>query len=275
MLPVISEQGAAGDLQLKSLSLADLNVGDDSSVGSISLSGVKVDLQTGEGGELAFAPQLIAKFEQLAEQPASEPSVSKQATDDTTETQKNSSAFSLGQLSIDTVSVRDRDNNKRLLSFNNFSMQQLSIRDSMTGLGELKVSNFVLLPVISEQGQTTGDLQLNALSVVGSYFGDDSHIGTLNLSGVYVGLDTAANGQLVFSPELLGRIIPAGNDSAPESKQQETSFSIDQLVVNDTLIRDKGNQRNLLLVNQVDLSGLSTKGAVSYTHLTLPTIYSV
>lgn len=257
LLPVISEQGASGDLQLNSLSLSNLNVGDDSSIGSISLSGVKVDLQAGEEGDLAFAPQLIAKFEQLAEQPAS---VSKQATDDTTETQKNSSAFSLGQLSIDTASVRDRDNNKRLLSFNNFSMQQLSIRDSMAGLGELKVSNFVLLPVISEQGQTTGDLQLNALSVVGSSFGDDSHIGTLNLSGVYVGLDTAANGQLVFSPELLGRIIPAGNDSSPESKQQETSFSIDQLVVNDTLIRDKDNQRNLLLINQVDLSGLSTKG---------------
>lgn len=257
LLPVISEQGVVGDLQLNSLSLADLKVGDDSSIGSISLSGVKVDLQAGEEGELAFAPQLIAKFEQLAEQPAS---VSKQATDDTTDIQKNSSAFSLGRLSIDTAFVRDRDNNQRLLSFNNFSMQQLSIRDSMTGLGELKVSNFVLLPVISEQGQTTGDLQLNALSVVGSSFGDDSHIGTLNLSGVYVGLDTAANGQLVFSPELLGRIIPAGNDSAPEKKQQETSFSIDQLVVNDTLIRDKDNQRNLLLINQVDLSGLSTKG---------------
>lgn len=260
LLPVISEKGIGGDLQLNSLSLSDLNVGDDSSIGSISLSAVKVDLQAGEEGELAFAPQLIAKFEQLAEQPASEPSVSKQATDDTTETQKNSSAFSLGRLSIDRASVRDRDNNQRLLSFNNFSMQQLSIRESMTGLGELKVSNFVLLPVLSEQGQTTGDLQLNALSIVGSSFGDDSHIGTLDLSGIHVGLDTAANGQLVFAPELLGRIIPAGNDSAPESKQQETSFSIDQLVVNDTLIKDKDNQRNLLLINQVDLSGLSTKG---------------
>lgn len=266
LLPVISEQGATdnfqltGDLQLKSLSLSDLNVGDDSSIGSISLSGVKVDLQAGEDGELAFAPQLIAKLEQLSEPPVSEPSAPEQATDGTTETQKNSSAFSLGRLSIDTASVRDRDNNQRLLSFNNFSMQQLSIRDSITGLGELKVSNFVLLPVISEQGQTTGDLQLNALSVVGSSFGDDSHIGTLDLSGIHVGLDTAANGQLVFAPELLERIIPASNDSVPESKQQETSFSIDQLVVNDTLIRDKDNQRNLLLINQVDLSGLSTKG---------------
>ena len=260
LLPVISEQGATGDLQLNSLSLSDLNVGDDSSIGSISLSGVKVDLQAGEEGELAFSPQLIGKFEQLAEQPASEPSVSKQATDDTTETQKNSSAFSLGQLSIDTASVRDRDNNQRLLSFNNFSMQQLSIRDSVTGLGELKVSNFVLLPVISEQGKTTGDLQLSALSVVGSSFGDDSHIGTLDLSGIHVGLDTAANGQLAFAPELLERIIPTGNDSVSENKQQETSFSIDQLIVNDTLIRDKDNQRNLLLINQVDLSGLSAKG---------------
>lgn len=246
----VDDEITAGDLKFSTLSVTDLDVGGDNSIGNIALSGLNIDLNLEGKGEAVFSPRLMTRIEQLV--PPSD--------ENTDEEPKNKSAFSLGQLVVDRSAIRDGGNNQQLLSFNNLNLQKLSIRDSKVVLSKVNVSDVALLPVISEQGQTTGDLQLNALSIVGSSFGDDSHIGTLNLSGVYVGLDTAANGQLVFSPELLGRIIPTGNDSAPGSKQQETSFSIEQLVVNDTLIRDKDNQRNLLLINQVDLSGLSTKG---------------
>lgn len=246
----VDDEITAGDLKFSTLSVTDLDVGGDNSIGNIALSGLNIDLNLEGKGEAVFSPRLMTRIEQLV--PPSD--------ENTDEEPKNKSAFSLGQLVVDRAAIRDGGNNQQLLSFNNLNLQKLSIRDSKVVLSKVNVSDVALLPVISEQGQTTGDLQLNALSIVGSSFGDDSHIGTLNLSGVYVGLDTAANGQLVFSPELLGRIIPTGNDSAPGSKQQETSFSIEQLVVNDTLIRDKDNQRNLLLINQVDLSGLSTKG---------------
>lgn len=246
----VDDEITAGDLQFSTLLVSDLDVGSDNSIGNISLSGLNVDLNLNGDGEAIFSPRLMARIEQLI--PPSDESIDEES--------KNNGAFSLGQLAVDKVSVRDGGNNQQLLSFNNFNMKKLSIRDSKIELSKAKVSDFVLLPVISEQGQITGDLQLSALSLVNSSFGDDSHIGALNLSGLHVGLDTAANGQLVFSPELLGRIIPTGNNSAPENKQLETSFSIDQLVVNDALIRDKDNHRDLLLVNQVDLSGLSAKG---------------
>ena len=251
VLPIrVDDEITAGDLKFSTLSVSDLDVWSDNSIGNIALSGLNVDLNLQGKGEAIFSPRLMARVEQLL--PPSDEGAD--------EEQKNNSAFSLGQLVLDRVSVSDGGNNQQLLSFKNFNMQKLSIRDSKIGMSKVKVSDLVLLPVVSEQGQITGDLQLSALSLVDSSFGDDSHIGVLNLSGIHVGLDTAVNGQLAFAPKLLDRIIPASNDLAPENKQRETSFSIDQLVVGDALIRDKANQRNLLLVDQIDLLGLSTKG---------------
>lgn len=261
----------SGDLYLSTLSLSDLNVGDGSYIDRVSLSGLQVDLNLGGHGEPMFSPQLMASLEPLLPESAEVKAVDRG---------DNQSAFSVGQLIIDSVAVSEGHNSQKLLSFNDFGLQQLSMLGSDVGLKNLQVSDLVLLPVISEQGQTSGDLELGRLSLADASFGEAIHIGGLDLSSLHVGLDTTATGQLAFAPELIKQIIPEApvvdtrdsgvQGSAIQNNSQQTAFALDRLVVTDASVRDKANLRDLLLIRDTRLSGLMAEGdALTLAHFQL------
>ena len=272
-----------GDLSLSKLSLTGLSVGKTNRIEKVALGEIKVALRSGEQGELAFAPSLSKKLEQLS---AGSPENSVGDTDSNNpqppghepadpEPAKSEKGvpFTLKQLDIHSLAVRDGDNNESLLSFHHFDLKQLSVLGNDVSLGHFQMSDLILLPntalTAQENDQFRGDFVLEKITLTDSVFGDASRIGGLNLSGIHVGLETKDNGQLVFAPKILDR-LPKGEDSLGESSgskgssaegaQKETSFAIDQLKVNDTLIRDKANQRDLMKLQQVKLSGLHTQG---------------
>lgn len=267
VLPVREEaEIVSGDLYLSRLSLSGLDVGADSRVGRVSLSGLQVDLNLGGNGEALFSPRLMASLEPLLPET---PEVKDVDQND------NPSTFSVGQLIIDSVSVSEGRHSQKLLSFNDFDLQQLSILGSDVVLKNLQVSDFVLLPVMSEQGQTTGDLELRRLSLADASFGEAIHIGELDLSSMNVGLDATTTGQLAFAPELIKKIIPETpvqepQDLAVQNNSQQTAFAMDRLVVAGISVRDKVNQRDLLLIHDTQLSGLTAEGdALTLAHLQL------
>ncbi len=267
-----------GDLSLSKLSLTGLSAGKTNSIEKVVLGEIKVALRSGEQGELAFAPSLSKKLEQLS---AGSPENSVGDTDsnnpqtpghDAADPEASKSEkgvpFTLKQLGINSLAVRDGDNNESLLSFHQFDLKQLSVLGSDVSLGHFQMSDLILLPTAvstaQKNDQPRGDFVLGEITLTDSVFGDDSRIGGLSLSGIHVGLETKDNGQLAFAPKLLDR-LPQGEDSvdegsSAENSQKETSFAIDQLMVNGTLVRDKVNQRDLMKLQQINLSGLETQG---------------
>lgn len=272
-----------GDLSLSKLSLTGLSAGKTNSIEKVALGEIKVALRSGEQGELVFAPSLTKKLEQLSavspensvgDTDSNNPqSPDHEAADPETSKSEKGVPFTLKQLGINSLAVRDGDNNESLLSFHHFDLKQLSVLGSDVSLGHFQMSDLILLPstvsTTQENDQFRGDFVLEKITLTDSVFGDASRIGGLRLSGIHVGLETKENGQLVFAPKLLDR-LPQGEDSgnddsegessSTENAQKETSFAIDQLLVNGTLIRDKVNQRDLMKLKQINLSGLEAQG---------------
>lgn len=267
-----------GDLSLSKLSLTGLSAGKTNSIEKIALGEIKVALRSGEQGELVFAPSLSKKLEQLfpgspensvgdTESNNPQPSGHEAADPEASKSEKGV-PFTLKQLGINSLAVRDGDNKQSLLSFHHVDLKQLSVLGSDVSLGHFQMSDLILLPsnvsTAQENDQFRGDFVLERITLTDSVFGNASRIGGLNLSGIHVGLETKENGQLAFAPELLDR-LPKGEDSGGESSSAEnakkkTSFAIDQLMVNGTLVRDKANQRDLMKLQLVNLSGLHTQG---------------
>jgi len=278
-LNLLPTNDGEGDLELSKLSLTGLSVGKDNSIEKIALGEIKAALRSGEQGELAFAPALIKKLGQLS---AVSPEDSKDdKNSDSSQSighepsgsehsglEEKSPPFALKQLGIDSLAVLDGDNNQSLLSFHHVDLKQLSVLGSDVSLGHFQMSDLILLPTAvstaQENDQPRGDFVLEKITLTDSVFGDASRIGGLSLSGIHVGLETKENGQLAFAPELLDRLPKGegsgGESSSAENAQKETSFAIDQLMVNGTLVRDKVNQRDLMKLKQINLSGLETQG---------------
>jgi hypothetical protein len=278
-LNLLPTNDGEGDLELSKLSLTGLSVGKDNSIEKIALGEIKAALRSGEQGELAFAPALIKKLGQLS---AVSPEDSKDdKNSDSSQSighepsgsehsglEEKSPPFALKQLGIDSLAVRDGDNNQSLLSFHHVDLKQLSVLGSDVSLGHFQMSDLILLPTAvstaQKNDQPRGDFVLEKITLTDSVFGDASRIGGLSLSGIHVGLETKENGQLAFAPELLDRLPKGegsgGESSSAENAQKETSFAIDQLMVNGTLVRDKVNQRDLMKLKQINLSGLETQG---------------
>lgn len=281
LLPANGDGGdtGEGDLELSKLSLVGLSVGKANRIEKIALGEIKVALRSGEQGELAFVPSLIKKLEHLSadsSENSTDDADSKNLQPPGPETsgsehpglEEKGTPFALKQLGIDSIAVRDGDNNHSLLSFHHVDLKQLSVLGSDVSLGHFQVSDLILLPnvvsTVQEKDQSRGDFVLEKITLTDSVFGDASRIGTLNLSGIHVGLETTNNGQLAFAPKLLDRLPQGegsgGEDSSAENTQGGTSFAIDELMVNGALIRDKANQRDLMKLQKVNLSGLDTQG---------------
>lgn len=262
LLPEPAKQGEPGDLQLAKLMLSDLSIGDKSlevgnHLGNASLSGVKLALRENEQGMLTFAPVFMAQIAQLAPE-ASEQEAS--ADEDA-----EALALVLENLSIDEFGARDGDHGQPLLSFQGFDLQNLSIVGADIGLGSLNLSDLAVLPVTSDQEVVSADLQLKNFALSNSVFGSDNRLGSLSLEMLDVNLDAEKNGQLTFAPELLSRLVPSApgvdsSDNSASNGKNETVFAIDDLAVGGVSIRDRGHERDLLLINETVLSGFSLEG---------------
>jgi hypothetical protein len=145
-----SEKGEmiAGDLQLNTLSLTGLEIGDAGKIDTLSLASAEVDLQSGDNGVLAFAPALMEQL-QLSSSSVDE------AAEETPEVSNESSSFSVGRLVVSKAVVHDARRDKELLSLNAFSLQQLETRGDTIGLGKLQLSDLKLLELEPSHGMKT------------------------------------------------------------------------------------------------------------------------
>jgi hypothetical protein len=262
LLPEPAKLGEPGDFQLTRLMLSDLSIGDKSleagdHLGNVALSGLKLALREDEQGMLTFAPVFMAKIAQLAPEPSEQ--------DASSDEDKEAFTFLLENLSIDEFDAWDGDNGQPLLSFQGFDLQKLSIMGAETGLGSLKLGDLTILPVTSEQGLVSADLQLKNFALSNSVFGGDSRLGSLSLAELDVNLDAEESGQLMFAPELLSRLVPSvpevdSSDSSAANDEGETAFAIDDLAVGGISIRDRRHERDLLLIRDTKLSGFSLEG---------------
>ena len=83
-----------------------------------------------------------------------------------------------------------------------------------------------------------------------------------------------AEGDIVLSAEIIGEF----DNSSTESTQQDSKVNktSEQKPIEENLLKKAGPAaKKLISENNLDKSEIKSSGTVSYTHLTLPTIYSV
>ncbi len=269
VLPVkVNDEMTAGDIQLKVLMLSDLSVGEENKIGSAFLSDVEVKLQADEKFGFALVPELIRRIDQLF------PPAEDQKPADVAE---NNAHFFLDALSLKKVSVHDVAEDRRLLSLHDLDLQRLSVRGGDVELGLLQLSDLTLLPSFSEDAPLSGDLHLGTLSVSGLALGSVNQIDDVSLKNIQIGLSATDDGELAFAPKLLERFTRADRQVANEEnidgsvaaltegpdKQNtgtDTAFTLARLALDDVVVLDVTNNRDLFLMRHVDLVGLKTKG---------------
>ncbi|MDX2464877.1 MAG: DUF748 domain-containing protein [Porticoccus sp.] len=266
----VHDEMTAGDIQLKTLMLSDLIFGEENKIGLAVLSDVEVKLQADENIGFALVPELIRRVDQLL--PLSE----EQKLADEPE---NDTTFFLGTLSVTRVSVYDAAEDLRLLSLHDLDLQRLSVRGGDIGLDLLQLSGLTLLPSSSEDTPLSGDLHLGTLSVSGLALGNVNQLDDVSLKSIQIGLSATDDGQLAFAPKLLERFRQTGSQAASEENENiegsvtalaeeldkqntgtNTVFSLARLALDDVVVLDVTNNRDLFLMRHVDLMGLKTKG---------------
>tara|TARA_R110000822_G_scaffold187752_18_gene326797 strand:+ start:9922 stop:12861 length:2940 start_codon:yes stop_codon:yes gene_type:complete len=261
VLPIASNgEMTQGDLQLNTLRLTGLDIGETNKIGTLSLTNVNVDLRSDDDGVLAFAPALMKTINQLS--PESEEVAA--------ETPEQNSRFSLGRLDVDELVVRDLGGDEArapipLAAIDSFSVSNLNSED-MTGwqMGEMSMGELRILPVSIKGEMTAGDLQLDSLLLSGLEIGAANKIDTLSLTRVKVELQSGDDGALVFAPALMERLSPFSTDepaeNIPKASDKSGVFSIGRLAVNEVVIHDAGRDKGLLSFSDFSLQQLTTRG---------------
>ncbi|TNE82250.1 MAG: DUF748 domain-containing protein [Gammaproteobacteria bacterium] len=236
-LAVLPEAEAPA-LSFQQLSLNGLTVKEQVDLQSLSLGDTRVQLHTGEQGQLAFAPQLFAQLGS---------SEGLQAPEKRTEAQPPAMAIFLGELHTAKVLVRaDRE----LLSLDALQLQRLLLEGEAIGLDSLRLDKLAALAPASaiegvEHYLRIPELTLQGLSKQQTSLGLEQ----MHISDPELFVHRGSDGQLLMLQELerfAGTVASQGSaTAAPEEPQLEVEHAPLQFKIGEVVIGASGQIRVL------------------------------